>query len=217
MSINRQELITFMRNGIGKSGCYGIVALGIAGYDNSKLNCEEYNPTKARELLAEAGYTTTKAIPRIKLLTSTGAESTSLFVANQLRQAGFNIDVEAMQGKSLNEQMVKGDALLFKASWIADYPDAESFLALAYGGYTAPPNYTRTNIPAYDNLYQRSYNIANDSSRNVLYQRMDSILVSERSIIPLYYDEVIDFVQPNVKGFAPNALNLFILKNVIKD
>ncbi|HZG01043.1 MAG TPA: ABC transporter substrate-binding protein [Chitinophagales bacterium] len=216
LSINRQELLTFMRNGIGREGCYGVVAPGIAGFSHDNLLCETYNPAKARALLTQAGFTPTNPLPRIKLMTSTGGESVSLFVANQLRQSGFNIDVEAMQGKSLNEQMVKGNALLFKASWIADYPDAESFLALAYSGYAAPPNYTRTKINTYDRLYEQSYNVSNDSARNVLYQRMDSMLIETRSIVPLYYDEVIDFVQPNVKGFRVNALNLFVLKDVQK-
>ena len=45
---------------------------------------------------------------------------------------------------------------------------------------------------------------------------MDAMVLSDYPIIPLYYDQVIRFVQKNVKGMEINPINLLILKNVKK-
>jgi peptide/nickel transport system substrate-binding protein len=106
--------------------------------------------------------------------------------------------------------------LLFKASWIADYPDPESFLAVCYGGYAAPPNYTRFRNREFDVKYNLSMMQSDDSVRNVTYLKMDQLLMQQQPLIPLYYDEILDFVQNNISGFSPNALNLLSLKSVNK-
>ena len=46
---------------------------------------------------------------------------------------------------------------------------------------------------------------------------MDKIIMNELSIIPLYYDEVLDFIQLNISGFEVNALNLLDLRKVKKN
>jgi peptide/nickel transport system substrate-binding protein len=45
---------------------------------------------------------------------------------------------------------------------------------------------------------------------------MDQLLMQQQPLIPLYYDEILDFVQNNISGFSPNALNLLSLKSVNK-
>lgn len=56
LAINRQEIIETLLNGLGKS--YGVPQLGPAhiGFDPSKFRPYEYNPQRAKALLAEAGY-----------------------------------------------------------------------------------------------------------------------------------------------------------------
>ena len=50
--------------------------------------------------------------------------------------------------------------------------------------------------------------------RTHLYEKMDSIIVSNAAIIPLYYDNVIRFSHKHVKGLGSNALNLLDLRRV---
>jgi peptide/nickel transport system substrate-binding protein len=216
MAINKKDIITYLRNGIGASGIYGFVAPGIDGYKFNELTPTSYNPEEAKRIMQACGFDEQHKFPETRLFCNSTNEALCVFIANQLRQIGMDIIVEVMQGKALNEQMVKGNALFFKASWIADYPDAESFLAVCFGGYGAPPNYTRFRNKAFDDMYVKSMYIPNDSSRNQLYKAMDALLIQEQPLIPLYYDEVLDFVQNNIEGFSPNALNLLQLKHVRK-
>ena len=55
-----------------------------------------------------------------------------------------------MENATLRELMTKGSAPFFRASWIADYPDAESFYTVFYSKNPSPPNYTRFNNAAFD-------------------------------------------------------------------
>jgi oligopeptide transport system substrate-binding protein len=45
---------------------------------------------------------------------------------------------------------------------------------------------------------------------------MDKIIIENAPIIPLYYNEVVRFIQKDVKGLELNAMNMLILKRVKK-
>lgn len=216
LALNKKSIITYLRNGVGLPAQFGFVAPGIAGYPIQETGMTDFNLEAAKQLIKEAGFDDNHSFPETVLSCNSANEALCVFIASQLKQIGVSIKVDVMQGKALNEQMVKGNVLMFKASWIADYPDAESFLAVCYGGYSAPPNYTRFKNTEYDRLYEKCMYVSNDSLRNRYYVTMDKLLKEQQPLIPIYYDEVLDFVQNNISGFRPNALNLLQLKYVRK-
>jgi len=46
---------------------------------------------------------------------------------------------------------------------------------------------------------------------------MNQMIVDDAAIVPLYYDQVIRFVQNNISGLESNAMNLLQLKRVMKN
>jgi peptide/nickel transport system substrate-binding protein len=46
---------------------------------------------------------------------------------------------------------------------------------------------------------------------------MDALVMKNIPVIPLYYDEVIRFIQKDVRGMEINPINLLVLKNVFKE
>ncbi len=52
--------------------------------------------------------------------------------------------------------------------------------------------------------------------RLALYTQMDSLVMYEAPIIPLYYDQVVRFYRPETEGLQGNPLNLLTLKRVRK-
>ena len=111
-----------------------------------------------------------------------------------------------------------GELDIFRASWIADYPDAENYLSLFYSENFTPngPNYTHYKNEAFDSLYVRALNISNIEERKLLYTQMDSIIVSDAPVVPLYYDMAIRFVNKKVSGLGINPQNFLVLKRVRK-
>ena len=76
----------------------------------------------------------------------------------------------------------------------------------------APPNYTRYRNPEYDRFYEEAMEIESDSIRFALYRKMDQLILRDAPVVPLWYDQVIHLVNPRVKGFTPNSLNILELR-----
>ncbi len=211
---DRKKMMLYLRNSIGTAAEGGFIPAGLPGYDTAKVKGYHYNVTKAKQLLAEAGFTNGNNLPPIKLLTIPVYADLASFIANELQQIGITIKVEVVQKSLLLEQTSKSQALFFRASWIADYPDAENYLSVFYGKNPAPPNYTRFQNKVYDGLYERAVAEKNDSMRYNLYQQMDQIIVNEAPIVPLWYDMAIHLVHTNIQNFYPTSLNLLELRRI---
>ena len=156
----------------------------------------------------DAGFPDGKNVPPIKLLTIANYADVGSFVARQMEEIGITVQVEIVQKSLLLEQTAKSQALFYRGSWIADYPDAENYMAMFYSKNPAPPNYTRYKNPAFDILYEKALQENNDSLRYQLYRDMDQMVINDAPVIPIWYDMAIHLVQPEIKNFYPNALNL---------
>jgi peptide/nickel transport system substrate-binding protein len=214
--IDRTKMMTYLRNGIGTAALSGFVPAGLPSFDPQKVKGYAYSPATARTLLEEAGFPGGKGLPVIRLLSIPAYADLANYVANQLQEIGIRVQVEVVQKGVLLEQTSRSLALFFRASWIADYPDAESYLTVFYGNNPAPPNYTRYRNPAFDKLYERALKENNDSIRYTLYREMDRMVTEDAAVVPLFYDEVIRLVQPNVQGLYNNGMNLLELRWVRK-
>lgn len=214
---DRKKMILYLRNSIGIPAESGFVPAGLPSFDSSVVKGYHYNPAKARQLLKEAGFEDGAAVPPIKLLTIAVYGDLASFIAKELEDIGLKVQVEVIQKSLLLEYTAKSQALFFRGSWIADYPDAENYLSVFYGKNPAPPNYTRYKNPAFDALYEDALLVTNDSLRIKLYQQLDQMVINDAPVIPLWYDEVIRLVNPWISGFRPNGLNLLELRYVRKD
>jgi oligopeptide transport system substrate-binding protein len=209
---NRRKMMLYLRNSIGTAAESGFVPPGLPSFDSTIVRGYSYNPARARELLAEAGYPNGASLPTITLTTIPQYADLASYIANELRQIGLRVQVDAVQKSLLLEQTSKSLSPFFRGSWIADYPDAENYLGVFYGKNPAPPNYTRYSNPAFDELYERALNEKNDSLRNHYYRLADKLIIEDAPVVPLWYDVVLRLQHPYVKGFRPNALNLLELR-----
>lgn len=214
-AINRQQLMMYMRNSIGIAAESGFVPGGLPSKNIDSVKGYYYSPETARKLLKQAGFTDNRKLPEIKLLTIPIYADIASFVAKQMEEVGIPVQVEVIQKSLLLEQTAKSQALFFRGSWIADYPDAENYMAMFYSKNPAPPNYTRYKNPEFDKLYEEALLETNDSLRYTLYRKMDQMVINDAPVIPIWYDMAIHFVQPNITGFHANALNLLELRKVI--
>ena len=217
-AIDKPKLIKYLRNGIGIPGTSGFMPAGMPGFDSTIVKGYHYNPVKAAQLLAEAGYPNGKGMPQVTLSTSTTYKDLIEFVQNELAAIGIPVKVDVTPTASLRELMSKNAVNFFRGSWIADYPDAENYLAVFYSHNKVPfgPNYTGYFNPAFDKLFEKSYFEADDKKRFALYQQMDNMVMENGNMIPLFYDESVVMLQNNITGYPQNPLNLMILKRVKK-
>ncbi|MCO5233750.1 MAG: ABC transporter substrate-binding protein [Chitinophagales bacterium] len=211
-AIDREKMILYLRNGIGIPAHYGIVPQGVNGF-NENVKGYSYQPKLARQLLEKAGYPDGKGMKPIVLSSNPNYQDLTEFIAKSLEEIGIKVEIQLSPGSFLREAMAKNDVDFFRASWIGDYPDVENFLALFYGPNSAPPNYTRYHNQKYDSLYVKSMQSDNDKSSK-LYLEMENIMMEDAPIVPLFYDELIRFIGPNISYMPSNAMNMLVLKSV---
>ena len=189
---DREKMMKYLRNNMGYAGDGGFVPRGMPSYNPERTGGYSYNPQKALQLLAEAGYPNGKGLPAITL---------NLDIAQPAQQR------EMMRGYQLP---------FFRGSWICDYPDAENQMSLFYSPNLQPvgSNYTHYVNPKFDQLYEKSQRCTDDSARTEYYIQMDSLLVADAPFVVLYYDKVARFVQKNVEGMGVNPVNMLDLRRV---
>ena len=209
---DRHKLIHYLRFGIGNAAIGGMIPNGLAAFDTAVVKGYTYNLELAKNLVNDAKKEGN--LHPITLYTNENYKEFGIYIANEATKIGIDINVEVVQPVLLREWNTQGKVSCFRASWIADYPDAESFMCLFYSKNSAPPNYTRFNNSVFDHLYEKSL-LENDIKKRIeLYHQMETLIIAEAPVIPIYYDEVIRLTKNNIIGLTPNALNLLDLKRV---
>lgn len=213
-AIDREKLIRHLRFGLGTPATSGFIPKGLPGFDPARNPGYEYNPAKAKQLLDQAGFRDRSSLPILTLSTNKDYVDMATFIGKQWEELGIPVAIDLVETASLREQMRAGTVMTFRASWIADYPDEESFLTVFYGKNPAPPNYTRFRNENYDFCYESAIQERDEGTRRKLYQKMDSILIAEAPVVFLFYDQTAWFTQPWVSGLQVNALNLLRLNEL---
>lgn len=211
---DRSQLLGTLRNNVGRPASSGFAPRGLPSFNDSAVQGYHFDPARSSRLLAEAGFPQGRNLPEITLLCNNDYLDLCTFIARQWEDLGVNVNIELTETALLRERMRNGQAPFFRASWIADYPDAESFLTCFYSKNTAPPNYTHFNNRLYDQLYEASLKETETGRRFALYSAMEKILVEESPVIFLFYDETAQFASRAVSGLSRNAINLLSLKKV---
>jgi peptide/nickel transport system substrate-binding protein len=211
---DRIQLLQTLRNNVGRPATAGFTPRGLPSFNELEVKGYWYDPAKAARLLSEAGFPGGQNLPGITLFCNNDYLDLCTFIARQWEDIGVKVNIEMMEIAMLRERMRNGQAPFFRASWIADYPDAESFLTCFYSKNSAPPNYTRFENAAFDRLYETALRETNTERRYNLYQEMDKILIEESPVVFLFYDETAQFANQKVRGLSRNAINLLSLKKV---
>lgn len=217
-AIDRGQMVQFLRNNIYEPATSGFVPYGMPGFNREKVPGYNRNIDKARRLLREAGYPAGEDLGTITLSTTSDYVDLCEFVQSQLADIGIDLKVDVLPAGSHGEYTANGQLEFFRKSWLADYADAENFLSVFYSANFAPdgPNYTHFSHPQFDAWYEEAMTLSELDDRIPLYQRMDSLVMSEAPVVPLYYDVVVRFVHHNISGLQSNAMNLLDLRRVRK-
>lgn len=213
LGLDRKKMILFLRNNVGEAAQGGFIPKGLPGYQVLPQNDYGYQVENAKKELALSTY---KPGTPITLTTTKDYLDLCIFVQSQWRELGIKVEIDVRPGSIMKDAKRNGGLNLFRASWIADYADAENYLSCFYSGNHAPngPNYTHYSNPEFDKLYEQSISVTSDSLKTKMYQRMDSLLMSDYPIVPLFYDESIWLSSKSVENLELNPLKIPRFKHV---
>jgi peptide/nickel transport system substrate-binding protein len=155
------------------------------------------------------------------LVISTTSDYTDLCAALQFQwgQLDLDVEVDVVSAAAHRDRVATGKAALFRKSWLADYPDAENFLALFHSANFAPsgPNYTHFADRTFDEMFASALSTSNDSNRHVIYREMNAQLSKSMPVIPLFHDQVTHFVRSEIEGWKVSPVNRLDLREVRKE
>lgn len=216
MSINSKQLTEQVTKG-GEVPAYTFTPPDTLGY--TAKSAFEFNPEKAKQLLADAGFPNGEGFPVTELLYNTSEGHRKIAVAIQQmwnQYLGVNIILNNQDWKVYLDSVNNGDYTIARAGWIGDYVDPNTFLDMWVkdGGN----NRTGWSNPRYDELILKL--APKTADRNLRYQLMaeaEAILLEDMPIIPIYIYNSKSLVHPSLKGLQPNILNYVLYKNLSLD
>lgn len=210
LSIDRD----FITNKVLKSGeipAYSIVPEGIKNYRPAELSFKSMSKTirieKAKHLLKEAGYSTSKPL-EVEISYNTGEQNKkiTIAVANMLKEVGINATISDTDIKNHYNNMQKGNYQIGRAGWISDYDDPLSFLYIGETGVLT--NYAKFSNKHYDKLLEKAKKISKEAKRNEYYRQAEKELLESSSYIPIYYYVSKSLVSNRLQGFMSNITNI---------
>lgn len=216
LGLDREKLVLYLRNNIGFPATQGFIPKGLPGHNDNHNAI--YDPVEARQLVRDYKEQTGKP-PKLRLATDANYLDICQYIQREVEKIGIQMQIDLMPTASLRQAKSSGKLELFRASWIADYPDAENYLGLYYSKNFSPggPNYTHYSNSQFDQWFEEAYRIKDNLQRAQRYQQMDSLVLAQHPVIPIYYDQAIRFVQKNIKGLPMNPINILELKRVKKE
>ena len=243
LAIPRVDLVKFVRNGLGDPAVHGFVPAVLlplaatkstqSDKHNSKTTnettnaapkstheswkqLERLNAAEAKNIVQNLKNSGVQ-IPTLTLTTNADYLDMAVFLQKAWKDIGVDIQIDLQTSAMLRQKRNEGALQLFRGSWIADYPDAESYLACFYSPYCSPngPNYTHFTSANYDAQYRLiESGEGGVVSRNAAIKMAVDELNNRVPVIPLYYDKSLRLFQPWVLGLQNDATNRLILKRV---
>lgn len=213
MAINKDDLIEGVYEGAA-TPAVGPIGEQVFGFSD-EVEGLEYDPERAQELLAEAGYEdgfdttiwTNDSDERIAV-----AE----LVQAQLSVIGVNAEIEVLEWGAYLDNTAAGEHDMFILGWVTVTADAD------YGMYAlfhseqqgAAGNRSFMDNEELDEILDEARREPDESTREDLYEQAMEILVEEAPMLYLYHTDYLVGVRDEVQGFWKHPNGIYQLHDV---
>lgn len=169
-----------------------------------------YDPKRARQLLAEAGFPGGEGFRRFKILYNTDPVNKTIAEAIQdmwQRELGIECDLQNQEWKVYLDTMSQINYDVARSSWVGDYNDPNTFLDCFVTG--RGNNRTGWSNAKFDELIDvQAQQTVDPEARFALMKEAEKILVEqEMPIMPIYNFVGIALYRDGLGGFYPNPLD----------
>lgn len=174
-----------------------------------------FDPVRARQLLAEAGFPDGKGFPAVTLAwpKSWATDRHCRWFAEQWRaHLGVSVDWHLESFPEYVSYVRENQPALFILGWIADYPDPDNFLRVAWSVFQ--PSWQDEH---YRQLVEEARRVTEQSRRLALYREADRMLIENAYIVPLAHTRYGFLLKPWVKQYPVLPNGTFFWKDVIID
>ena len=197
LSIDRKAICESILHGTATVPTSYIPA-GIIGHDDT-LPEFEYNPERAKELLAEAGYADGIDV-RVTVNTKyQGNVAIATAFQEQAKAAGIRVQVDQVDSAAWSDMKMSGGVDCGISNWYVDYSDPESML---YPMTKTDTNSSFWHNDEFDQLMADGIATTDTAERQEIYAKAEHIMTREDwATTPLYNETKYYLLNPNITGF----------------
>jgi peptide/nickel transport system substrate-binding protein len=186
----------------------GILPPGMMGF-NPRLNGYAYDPRRARELLAQAGYPGGRGLPPIPIWSSVKLETLVReheLIKKYLAAVGVRAEFHhETNWPSFSAALAEGKFPIFLYAWFADVPHPDNFLFKLFYS-RSPRNFTGYANPAVDELLLQAKKERDLQRQMDLYRHAEQLVLDDAPVIPVWHYTYERLFQPYVRSVEVNGL-----------
>ena len=223
MAIDREAFVNKVGFGVGEVA-YSLIPPGTAGHDPNLGQELAYDPQKAKELLAEAGYGDGN-LPEVTIQFADvgGNRLSAEFAQGQLEEnLGVNVKLDPLEPRAFAATIMQGEFMIVPIGWGADFPDPDSWLPQNFGT-EGGSNLAGYSNAEFDALVQQAVAEPDPEKRLALWSQAQQVLVKDAAAIFVSYRERVRLVKPYVKNLILTGMDagldgeLFLTKTYIAE
>ena len=212
LAIDRNLIVERVSQG-GQTPATGFVPGGISGYPTS--DAIAFDPERARQMLAEAGYPGGEGFPQAEILINTSENHRKIAEAIQAMwrdTLGVDIGIFNQEWKVYLDSQSSLNYDVSRSGWIADYVHPMTFLEIFTAGNGN--NDTGWENAEYDRLIRAAQTASSEDERTALMAQAEAILLDELPVVPIYWYTRPRMIDPRVEGWNPKLLDSRPYKNL---
>ncbi|MBI5205223.1 MAG: ABC transporter substrate-binding protein [Nitrospirae bacterium] len=162
----------------------------------------EYNPSKAKELLKEAGYPDGLEV-NFYITADNEVVDIAEVIQSYMKDIGIKANIKQLEWSAYKEAINKGETDMFWLGWFADYPDPENFLFPLFHSANLGPagNRARYKNPKVDYLIEAGQHAYTMKERDMYYEKAENMIVDDAAWVFFWHKTDYTVRQPWVKNY----------------
>jgi len=196
-----QPALSFVPDGINN---YDVQTVTFTDADGNDITADmDARMARAKALLEEAGYSSDNPLTlRLRYNTTDEHKKIAIAVSSMWRPLGVEVELVNAEATVHYQTIAEGDFDVARAGWIADYNDAENYLALLQAG--AGNNYGAYANEEFDALYDEAAQTLDSDARKALLEQAEALALNDNALVPMLYYVSRNLVNPAISGWEDN-------------
>ncbi len=214
-AVNKEELAQVIAGEYGKPAA-SIVSDTQGKWCDTDLQSAAYDPEKAKEMLADAGYSDGIDFTLTIRSGSDIYEQMATLIQSEAKEAGFNITIEKLESAAVSEKYENLEHQATILMWIDDIVDPSGVCGWTVDYDQCNGWYTGLNDTALDDLNTQACSELDETKRIEMYHDIQQKVHENANVLPLFSNGFAYASGKNIEGLYVSPFSVLDCKELVK-